>query len=106
VSGKDSTSVGPNSFGRVVIKRKITRLCKWDIICRPKYHGGVGIKFLGLKNRCLLSKWMFKLTEECVWQELLHNKYICNNTLALLHVKPTDSLFSKGLMRVKDDILK
>jgi hypothetical protein len=47
---------------------------------------------------------LFKLlNEEGVWQELIHNKYICDKTLAQVQVKPTDSPFWKGLMRVKKD---
>ena len=38
------------------LKRKY-RLAKWDIICRPKDRGGLGIENLEVKNRCLLSKW-------------------------------------------------
>jgi hypothetical protein len=35
-------------------KRKY-RLTKWNIICRPKDEGGLGIKMLDIKNNCLLS---------------------------------------------------
>ena len=38
-----------------------------------------------------------------MWQELLHNKYLNRKTLSEVQVKPTDSPFWKGLMRVKDD---
>jgi hypothetical protein len=38
-----------------------------------------------------------------VWQQLLHNRYLKNKTLAQVEVKPTDSHFWKGLMRVKHD---
>uniref|UniRef100_A0A8I6XZE3 Reverse transcriptase domain-containing protein n=1 Tax=Hordeum vulgare subsp. vulgare TaxID=112509 RepID=A0A8I6XZE3_HORVV len=37
------------------------RLARWDIICRPKDQGGLGIENLEVKNRCLLSKWLFRL---------------------------------------------
>jgi hypothetical protein len=80
------------------------RLTRWNIICRPKDQGGLGIEVLELKNKCLLSKWLFKLlNEEGVWQELLHNKYLSQKTLAEVQAKPTDSPFWKGLMRVKED---
>jgi hypothetical protein len=36
-------------------KRKY-RLTKWNIICRLKDQGGLGIKFLDIKKKCLLSK--------------------------------------------------
>ena len=59
---------------------------------------------LELKNKCLLSKWLFKLlNEEGVWQELLHNKYLSQKTLAQVKAKPTDSPFWRGLMGVKDE---
>ena len=69
-----------------------------------KDQGGLGIEVLELKNRCLLSKWLFKLlNEEGIWQELLHNKYLSQKTLVEVQEKPTDSPFWKGLMRVKED---
>jgi hypothetical protein len=32
---------------------------RWNIVCRPKDQGGLGIEVLELKNLCLLSKWLF-----------------------------------------------
>jgi hypothetical protein len=67
----------------------------------------LGIEVLELKNLCLLSKWLFKLLhEEGMWQQLLHNKYIKNKTLARVETKPTDSPFWNGLMRVKPEFFK
>jgi hypothetical protein len=52
--------------------KKKYRLTKWDIICRPKDQGGLGVEVLDLKNTSLLSKWLYKLmNEQGVWQELL-----------------------------------
>jgi hypothetical protein len=87
--------------------KKKYKLTKWNIICRPKDQGGLGIEVLELKNKCLLSKWLFKLlTEEGMWQELLRNKYLKNKTLSQVEANPTDSPFWKGLMRVKDVFFK
>ena len=36
-------------------------LAKWDVVCRPKDHGCLGIRDLQVKNRALLGKWLFKL---------------------------------------------
>jgi hypothetical protein len=84
-------------------KRKY-RLTRWNIICRPKDQGGLGIEVLELKNKSLLSKWLFKLfNEEGVWQELLQNKYLHSKTLSQVEAKPVDSPFWKGLMKVKED---
>ena len=84
-------------------KRKY-RLTKWSIICRPKDQGGLGVEVLSIKNKCLLSKWLFKiLSEEGVWQELIQNKYLRDKTLAQVSAKPTDSPFWKGIMSVKNE---
>ena len=83
--------------------KKKYRLSKWNVICRPKDQGGLGIEVLEVKNKCLLSKWLFKLlNEEGVWQELLHNKYLHSKTLSQVQSKPTDSPFWKGIMGVKE----
>ena len=84
--------------------KKKYRLTRWNIICRPKDQGGLGVEVLELKNKCLLSKWLFKLlNEEGVWLELLQNKYLHSKTLAQVEAQPNDSPFWKGLMRVKED---
>ena len=88
-------------------KRKY-RLTKWNIICRPKEQGVLGIEVLDIKNKCLLSKWPFKILSEndCVWHQLIHNKYLHSKSLSQVTVKPTDSLFWKGLMKLKDEFFK
>ena len=83
-------------------KRKY-RLAKWEILCQPKDQGGLGIQNLDIQNKCLLSKWLFKLlNEDGMWQELLRNKYIKDKTLGSCVKKPTNSHFWKSLMNVKD----
>jgi hypothetical protein len=39
-------------------------LAKWNILYRPKEFGGLGIQNLGIKNKCLLSKWLSKLIDK------------------------------------------
>jgi hypothetical protein len=66
----------------------------------------LGIEVLEIKNRCLLTKWLFKLlNEEGVWQEILKNKYLHSKSLAEVTVKPNDSPFWKGLLKMKEDFL-
>jgi hypothetical protein len=86
--------------------KKKYRLTKWNIICRPKDQGGLGIEVLDIKNKSLLSKWLYKLlNEEGIWQELLTKKYLHSKTLSQVSEKPTDSPFWKGLMKVKEEFL-
>ena len=84
------------------LKRKY-RLAKWDIICRPKDQEGLGIENLEVKNKCLLSKWLYKLSVEtdATWAQILCNKYLHSKTLSRVMVRPTDSPFWKGPMRMK-----
>jgi len=82
------------------------RLARWDILCRPKDQGGLGILDLELQNKCLLAKWLVNLlNSEGTWQTLLTNKYLSSKTLTQVMAKPNDSHFWRGLMRIKDEIL-
>ena len=68
-----------------------------------KGPGGLGIENLEVKNRCLLSKWLFKLSSktEAMWVQILRSKYLQSKTLSQVTLRPTDSPFWKGLMRIK-----
>jgi hypothetical protein len=62
------------------------------------------VEVLEIKNKCLLSKWLFKiLTEQGVWQERIRNKYLHSKSLSQVKAKSSDSPFWKGLMIVKDN---
>lgn len=87
--------------------RKKYRLAKWDVLCQPKQQGGLGIMNLDIQNKCLLSKWLFKLcNEEGIRQEILRNKYLRNKPLRQVYKKLGDSQFWKGLMGMKEEFLK
>ena len=74
-------------------KRKY-RLSKWSILCRPRDPGGLGIMNLEIQNKCLLSKWLFKLTnEDGIWQQLFRNKYLGSKSLTQVTRRLGDSQF-------------
>ena len=82
------------------------RLAKWDILCRPKDQGGLGILDLQLQNKCLLAKWLVDLLNtDGMWQTLLTNKYLRSKSLTQVKAKPYDSHFWRGLMHIKDEVL-
>jgi hypothetical protein len=82
------------------------RLAKWDILCRPKDQGGLGILDLQLQNKCLLAKWLVNLLNtDGIWQSMLWNKYIRGKSLTQVEAKPYDSHFWRGLMHIKDEVL-
>lgn len=61
---------------------------------------------LEIRNKCLL-KWLFKLLNvDGVWEMLLQNKYLHSKILSQVTVKPTNSPFWKGLVRVKDEFFQ
>ena len=87
--------------------KKKYRLTKWNIICRPKDQGGLGVEVLEIKNKCLLCKWLFKiLNGDGVWSELIKNKYLHPSTLAQVKPHAFDSPFWKGLLKVRDDFFR
>ena len=87
-------------------KRKY-RLAKWDILCKPKDQGGLGIHNLELKNIALLSKWLYRLlTKDGTWQQILRNKYLGTKPLVQVQWKSGDSHFRASLMNVKIDFLR
>jgi hypothetical protein len=86
--------------------KKKYRLAKWNILCQPKEVGGLGIQNIDVQNKCLLSKWLFKLlNEDGLWQSLLRKKYLSRYTLTKVTSKQGDSHFWAGLMKVKDTFL-
>ena len=67
-------------------EKKKYRLAKWDVVCRPKDQGGLGIHDLGIKNSALLGRWVFKLlTEDGLRQMLLRRKYIGSKAVSQVY---------------------
>ena len=61
---------------------------------------------LDVQNKCLLSKWLFKLiNEDGVWQQILRRKYLRHKTIIQVEYMPGDSHFWSGLMNIKQDFL-
>jgi hypothetical protein len=67
---------------------------------------GLGVLNLGVHNKCLLSKWLFRLLNgDGIWQRLLRNKYLRDKTLTQVQYMPRDSHFWAGLMKVKEEFV-
>jgi hypothetical protein len=58
---------------------KITKTCwvRWDVICRPKKEGGLGVRDLQLVNISLLAKWKWKLLshDDELWKDVVVARY-------------------------------
>lgn len=51
-------------------------LIKWDIVRRPKDHGGLGIGAIQQKNQALLGKWLWRFYREQIslWASIIRSK--------------------------------
>jgi hypothetical protein len=82
--------------------KKKYRLTRWNIVCRPKDLGGLGVPDLEVKNWALLGKWLARLlTEDGIWQTILRRKYVGSKAISQVIWKPGDSHFWAGLMTTK-----
>ncbi|WVZ50197.1 LOW QUALITY PROTEIN: hypothetical protein U9M48_001474 [Paspalum notatum var. saurae] len=82
--------------------KKKYHLIKWDQIRQPKEQGGLGIIDLEVQNKCLLSKWLFKLAnEDGIWQTILRIKYLKSKPFGSGTKRPGVSHFWAGLMDVR-----
>lgn len=57
-------------------KRKITWV-RWEVVCKPREEGGLGIKNLDWFNLALLGKWRWTVLKEenGLWKQILVSRY-------------------------------
>ncbi|PNX78255.1 ribonuclease H [Trifolium pratense] len=50
---------------------------KWEVVCRPKSCGGLGVRDIRAVNISLLTKWRWRLLSNdlCMWKEVIRGKY-------------------------------
>lgn len=50
---------------------------KWDIVCKARKMGGLGVKYIGKFNKALLSKWLwrFLVEEGAIWSGVMKARY-------------------------------
>ncbi|RVW74012.1 putative ribonuclease H protein [Vitis vinifera] len=58
------------------MERKI-HLVKWEIVCGDRERGGLGLRKLGLLNRALLGKWIWRFAceRENLWKQVIVAKF-------------------------------
>jgi hypothetical protein len=87
--------------------KKKYNLVKWELICKSKKQGGLGIKDLRRMNISLLCKWWWRLEkEEGLWQQILNHKYMKDQTIHDVMHKLNDSSIWSDLLKVKDIYLQ
>ena len=89
-------------FGKGGTKRKY-HLLKWEIICKSKRKGGLGVKDLKKMNISLLCKWWWKLEkEEGLWQTIVKHRYFRKDNIYSVSHKLNDSSIWYDLLKIKD----
>ncbi|RVW34350.1 Transposon TX1 uncharacterized 149 kDa protein [Vitis vinifera] len=58
------------------MERKV-HLVKWEIVCGDKGRGGLGLRKLGLLNKALLGKWIWRFAcdRENLWKQVILAKF-------------------------------
>ncbi|KAK2413278.1 hypothetical protein QL285_036006 [Trifolium repens] len=90
---------------------KTSKTCwvKWEVICRPKKEGGLGVRDLRLVNISLLSKWKWKLLscDNEVWKDIVVARYgndvMGKRNLGEIDVTRTGSMWWRDLCLVDKD---
>jgi hypothetical protein len=55
-------------------------LVNWQSVLSPHDMGGLGVTDLVTLNKCLLSKWLWKLeNSDGLWQTVVRDKYLRNS---------------------------
>ena len=67
----------------------------------------MGILNLEIQNKCLLSRWLYRLlNSDGMWQTILRKKYLRSKTITQVQHINVDSQFQAGLMSVKNDFFR
>ncbi|XP_062006018.1 uncharacterized protein LOC133723218 [Rosa rugosa] len=69
-------------WGDTEQKRKV-HLSSWDLVCRPKCNGGLGIKKTTDMNKAMLAKasWRVTQNEQGLWNKIYKEKYLHSDSL-------------------------
>ena len=56
---------------------KKPHLLKWEVVCKTKDQGGLGLGKLPLLNKALLGEWIWRFASElnCTWKWVICFKY-------------------------------
>jgi hypothetical protein len=98
---KRSIILDQDFSGRMIVKKESIGLPNEVWCVNPRIR--VALEFRTWK----FSKWLFKLiNEDGMWQTILRNKYLTNQTIGKVDTKSGDSQFWAGLMKAKETVLR
>ena len=84
-------------------KQRVNSLAAWDMVCKPKKKGGLGIVNLQVQNKALLLKQLDKFynNADLPWVKLVRNSYYHNSVPHV--VTMSGSFWWRGVYRFVDE---
>ncbi|XP_058768559.1 uncharacterized protein LOC131642300 [Vicia villosa] len=61
------------------LENRSIHLVKWEVVCRPKAKGGLGVRDVREMNKALLLKWKSRILHdnEAIWHRFFKVRYAC-----------------------------
>ncbi|GLT29941.1 hypothetical protein SLA2020_047710 [Shorea laevis] len=79
-------------------------LVSWEVVCRSKDQGGLGLRAVRDNNRALVAKlgWRILVGDEAPWWKVMRQKYLCSSTFLFAEAGPGSSATRRSIMQCKD----
>ncbi|KAK7260043.1 hypothetical protein RIF29_25765 [Crotalaria pallida] len=82
-------------------------LVNWNDVCRPKLHGGLGLRHSRNTNTTYMMKlgWGLIVDKDSLWAQVVRNKYKCgNDLLPIVKRRHSESNVWKGIRKGWDSL--
>lgn len=78
-------------------------MLSWNLICKPKDEGSLGLKNLKDWNRACMAKLLWEILQgkESLWLAWAQNKYLAKKSIWEIQPKAYDSMVWKGIQQAR-----
>ncbi|GKU90588.1 hypothetical protein SLEP1_g4569 [Rubroshorea leprosula] len=79
-------------------------LVSWEVVCRSKDQGGLGLRAARDNNRALVAKlgWRVLVGDEAPWCQVMRQKYLRTSTFLSTEASPRSSVTWRSIIHYKD----
>ncbi|GKV47795.1 hypothetical protein SLEP1_g54657 [Rubroshorea leprosula] len=79
-------------------------LVSWEVVCRSKDQGGLGLRAARDNNRALVAKlgWRVLVGDEAPWCQVMRQKYFRTSTFLSAEASPRSSVTWRSIIHCKD----